>query len=81
MRSNLDSFVLEDGARFYFEPESPELFKHCMDCLRAQGAGKPFPEPPEVVKALSRARNREAAYHQVGGAPVGTYSPTSWRLS
>ena len=67
MRSNLDSFVLSDGTRFYFDPVSPEIFLHCVDCLSAQGDGEPFPEPPEVLKALTRARNREAAYHQVRG--------------
>ncbi len=74
MRSSLDSFVLEDGTRFYFDPVSAEMFLHAMDCLRAQGEGKPFPEPPEVIKALTRARNREAAYHQVrGGASFGLF--------
>jgi hypothetical protein len=64
-RGNLVSFKLEDGSRFYFDSIGLELFLHSMDCLKAQGGGVPFPEPPEVVRAIARAKNREAAYHQV----------------
>ena len=67
MRGDLDSFVLEDGSRYYYDPLSGEMFLHCLDCLQAQGEGKPFPEPPETIKALTRARNRKDAYHQVRG--------------
>ena len=68
MHSNLDSFYLRDGSRFYFDPASPELFLHALECLRAQGEGKPFPEPPEVIRAIARARNREAALNRVVGS-------------
>src|SRR5918997_7174826 len=67
MRGSLDSFVLEDGSRFYFDPAGAELFLHMIDCLHAQGDGEPFPEPPEVVRAIARAKNREVAYEQVRG--------------
>ena len=67
MRGNLDSFVLEDGSRYYHDPQSLELIEHIFDCLHAQGEGVPFPEPPEILKAVSRAKNREAALHQVAG--------------
>ena len=67
MRSNLDSFVLEGGSRYYFDPASGELFLHMCDCLRAQGGGEPFPEPPDVLKAIARAKTREVAYRQVRG--------------
>jgi hypothetical protein len=66
-RDNLGSFVLEDGTRHYYDPMGAELFLHMCDCLRAQGEGEPFPEPPETVKAIARARNREAAFEQVRG--------------
>jgi hypothetical protein len=37
-----------------------------MDCLRAQGEGETtFPEPPETVKAIARARDRRAALNQL----------------
>ena len=62
----LDSFILEDGSRFYFDPADATVFLHSMDCLRAQGKGKPtFPEPPPKVKAIARARDRAAALKQV----------------
>jgi hypothetical protein len=67
MRGNMDSFILEDGSRFYFDPQGLELIEHIFDCLHCQGEGVPFPEPPEVVKAIARARDREAALRQVAG--------------
>jgi hypothetical protein len=69
LRENLDSFPLEDGTRYYFDPGSPDVFLHAVGCLSAQGDGLPFPEPPETLKAVARARHREAALNQVlGGA-------------
>ena len=60
-RGNLESFVLEDGSRYYFNPTSAECFLHACACVRAEHDGEPFPEPPETIKALTRARNRAAA--------------------
>ena len=69
LRGNLDSFPLEDGTRYWFDPSSAELFLHAVGCLSAQGDGVDFPEPPETLKAVARARHREAALNQVlGGA-------------
>ncbi len=62
----LASFILEDGSRYYFNPTSGECFLHSMDCLRAQGDGEiTFPEPPETLKAIARARDRRAALNQL----------------
>jgi hypothetical protein len=36
-----------------------------MACLRAQGECEPFPEPPATVKAIARARDREATLNQL----------------
>jgi hypothetical protein len=73
-RGGLASFLLEDGTRHYYNPAGAELFLHMCDCLRAQGEGKPFPEPPATIKAIARARNREVAYHQVrGGASMDLF--------
>ncbi len=71
-RENLESFILEDGTGYWFDPSSPEIFLHVVGCLAAQGDGKAFPEPPETWKAVARARNREAALNQVlaGGSFV-----------
>ncbi len=64
-REDLASFVLEDGSRYYFDPASGERFLHSMDSLRAQGECEPFPEPPETLKAIARARDRRAALNQL----------------
>jgi hypothetical protein len=72
LRGTLESFVLEDGSRFYYDPTSAERFLHSMDCLRAQGGGETtFPEPPETVKAIARARDRGAALNQL--YPSGSF--------
>jgi hypothetical protein len=34
---------------------------HACDCIRAGYEGEPFPEPPQTIKVLTRARNRAAA--------------------
>jgi hypothetical protein len=66
-RGNLTSFMLEDGSRHYYNPESGECFLHACDCVRAGFEGEAFPEPPETIKALTRARNRAAALDKVCG--------------
>lgn len=65
LRGSLRSFVLEDGSRHYYDPTSGERFLHAMGCLRAQHDGRPFPEPPETVKAIAKARDRAAAVAMV----------------
>jgi hypothetical protein len=72
-RGDLASFVLEDGSRHYYDPESGERFLHSMDCLRVQYHEETFPEPPETIKALTRARDRGAALEQVAGGTLGIF--------
>jgi hypothetical protein len=64
-RGDLRSFLLEDGTRYYYDPSSPEIFLHGMDFGSAQFNGDPLPEPPETIKAITRARNRAAALDAV----------------
>jgi hypothetical protein len=65
-RGTLASFELEDGSRFYYDPEQGEVFLHSMECLRAQGEGATtFPEPPPVIQAIARAKDRRAAFEKV----------------
>jgi hypothetical protein len=71
-RKDLASFVLEDGSRYYYDPSSGDCFLHSIDCLRAQGEGEPFPDPPETLKAIARARDRGAALNQL--YPNGSFS-------
>jgi hypothetical protein len=63
-RGHLASFELEDGSRFYWDRQSGELFLHICDCLRHHHEPE-RPEPPELVKALARAKDRRAAYSEV----------------
>jgi hypothetical protein len=63
-REDLESFVLMDGSRYYYDPASPELFVHCYECLIA-GNPENWPEPPELCKKLTEARDPEAAAVQI----------------
>jgi hypothetical protein len=68
-RGQVESFELADGSLHYYDPVSPERFLHTMNCLRAQGNGETtFPEPPETVRAITRAKDRAAALEQVYGS-------------
>ena len=72
-REDLESFILEDGSRFYYDPTSAECFLHSMACMHAQGEGKTtFPESPETIRAIARACDRAAALHQL--YPGGSFS-------
>jgi len=72
LRDTQECFVHEDGSRYYYDPTSAECFLHSIDCLRAQGEGEtPFPEPPEAIKAIARARDKGAALHQL--YPPGSF--------
>jgi hypothetical protein len=73
-REDLASFILEDGSRSYYNPESGECFLHGCGCIRAGSEGEPFPEPPETIKALTRSRDRGAALNQLySGGSFGVF--------
>ena len=66
LRGEMVSFELEDGSRHYYDPTSGEMFLHACECLRNHH--KPErPAPPEVVKAIARAKDRRTAYELVRG--------------
>jgi hypothetical protein len=67
-RGELASFVLSDGSKHFYNPKSGEMFLHGCACIRAGTDGEPFPEPPETIKALTKARDRAAALEQAAGA-------------
>ncbi len=67
-RGELASFPLKDGSKHFYDPKSGEMFLHGCSCIRAGTDGEPFPEPPETIKALCRARDRAAALEQAAGA-------------
>ena len=72
-REDLASFILEDGSRYYYNPESGECFLHACACIRAGHEGEPFPEPPQTIKALTRARNKAAALDTACGGGLGLF--------
>ena len=73
-RGNLTSFMLEDGSRHYYNPESGECFLHACDCIRAASEGEPFPEPPETIEALTSSRDSGAALnHLYPGGSFGVF--------
>ena len=63
LRGSLESFELADGRRHYFDPEEAtrDLFIHAMACLEADYRGEPRPEPPALLVAVSRAKDRRGA--------------------
>ena len=63
-REDMASFVLMDGSRYYYDPASPELFMHWYECLTA-GNPERWPEPPELLRKLTEARDPAAAGAQL----------------
>ncbi len=66
-RGHLKSFELVNGSRFYYDPLSAELFLHFCEYLRTHDEPE-RPEPPEVLKALTQAKDRRAAYDEIFGS-------------
>jgi hypothetical protein len=55
-----------DGSRYYFDPASPELFMHWYECGKA-GSAHHWPDPPEVMRKLTEAKDVERAIELVRG--------------
>ena len=72
-RGNLASFTLTDGSKHYYDPKSPERLLHTFDCLRAGYEGEPYPPPPPAIQALTKARDRRAAFEAVAGGSLGLF--------
>jgi hypothetical protein len=66
VRGTLVSFELLDGTRYYYNPQTMELFLHWNKCL---GAGNPdkWPEAPEAVRKVTEAIDPEAALERISG--------------
>jgi hypothetical protein len=59
-RGELESFVLEDGSRYYYDRLETyrELFLHAYDVQL--GEADKWPEPPEVYRKICEARDPAA---------------------
>ena len=71
LHDELASFDLADGSRFWYDPYAvgAELFLYGCASLRA-GAPANRPEPPDIVRALTKARDRRAAFAAVAPNPA-----------
>ncbi len=60
MQGKLSSFELADGTRYFFDPEESfsHVFQFFSDSMMADSRREPRPEPPEILKAISNARDR-----------------------
>ena len=65
-RGTLVSFELLDGSRFYYNPQTMDLFLHWNKCLDAGNPDK-WPEAPEAVRKITEAKNPEAALERIRG--------------
>ncbi len=74
LRGQLSSFELADGTRYWYDSQTAgaELFLHGTACLRA-GAPANRPEPPEILLALVKARDRRAAFEALAPNPLFPY--------
>jgi hypothetical protein len=73
LRGDLEHFQLEDGTTHYFNPGGGELFRHTTACLRAEYEGKPYPQAPATLQALTKARDRAAAADKVATSGMFPY--------
>ncbi len=73
MQGTMDSFVLRDGQRFFFDKNEAfsQAFLFFSDSMRAAHSGEPRPEPPPILRAVSNARDREDALERALGGFVG----------
>ena len=60
LRGTLESFVLEDGSRYYYDrlETCKELFLHAYDVQL--GDADKWPEPPEVYRKMCEAKDPAA---------------------
>lgn len=67
MQGKLSFFELADGRRYYFDPQETfrATFMFLADSLQADHARDPRPEPPEVLRAVADAKDRETALTRI----------------
>jgi hypothetical protein len=64
-RGELESFVLEDGSRYYYDRLETyrELFLHAYDVQL--GDADKWPEPPEIYRKICEARDPAAVLERL----------------
>ena len=69
MESRVDYIELADGSRYFYEPGEvwSELFLHGSNCLEADYQSEPRPEPPEILKAIAKAKDRRRTGERLYG--------------
>jgi hypothetical protein len=72
-RGTMDSFVLRDGTRHFFDRQEAfcQAFSFFSDSMRAAHNGEPRPDPPPILEAVAGARDREDALERALGGFVG----------
>src|SRR5919199_1623203 len=73
-----DYFELADGSRHWFDPGQVgmDIFMHGSESIRAGFRDEGRPEPPEILRALTRAKDRRAAVEKLypkGSTPFMVY--------
>ena len=75
-RGHLAYIELKDGSRHYFDREQTaiELYMYLSDCLHAQYANRKRKDLPQIIHAVAKAKDREAAFLQLRpGGHVGLF--------
>ncbi len=74
LRGSLSSFELAGGSKYWYSEEQAfeDLFMFGSECMKA-GRVEDRPEPPEIVQALARAKDRRAAFESLEPIPFFPY--------
>jgi hypothetical protein len=72
-REDLASFELLDGSRYYFDPASPNLYLFWLACIKT--SADRWPEPPQVMRKLTQAKDVEQAIELVRGEGSWDFIP------
>ena len=74
LRGQLSSFELSDGSRFWYSEEQAfrDLFMFGSECGKVSRV-EDRPEPPPIVLALARAKDRRAALAALEPLPFWPY--------
>ena len=74
LRGQLSSFELADGGAYWYAEDQAfeDLFMFGSACMKA-GRAADRPDPPEIVLALVKAKDRRAAFDALEPVPFWPY--------